>query len=226
MDSQDTEQQAMSSEQSESNVKLAQSTHTIVSEDLRWMMLERNQLPPDLAGFEMLNERELSNDVMAERGQRNRTADDLRGLGRIGGYLRQFAVPQGAPTLAEEPAEILEAATVAHLFEQPDQVRHWIDEVFVREFLERVGKEEGNGQRVLGVEPLDARGFSDYAAGLLVVHEIPGGVLASTIMDFQVGRLLGVAYVVSKRDQSYGDLTRDLGVRLEQQIVRVVLGAA
>ncbi|MEX2431258.1 MAG: hypothetical protein WD645_04995 [Dehalococcoidia bacterium] len=205
--------------------KLVQPTYGVTSEDLHWMVLDRGQLPPQAAAFELLQERELDNEMMAEAFG-DRSAESLRAIGRVTGFSRQFAVPQGAPTLAGEPAEILEAATVVHLFDRPENVASWIDDVFVRDTRERVGQDGPNGHRLAGVEILNVSGFHDYAASLLIVHDVPGAILASTVIDFRVGRLLGVAYVVAKQDKAFKDLALDLGLRLERQIVRVILGAS
>ena len=77
-----------------------------------------------------------------------------------------------------------------------------------------------------GVEILQIEGLHDYAASLLVVHEMPDAVLASTIIDFRLGNLLGVAYVVAKRDVTLLALAKELALALERQVVRVALGAA
>ena len=125
-----------------------------------------------------------------------------------------------------ELAEILEVATVVHLFERPEHVDRWIDDVFVGDFRDRVGAEEPDGQRLMGVETLKVSGFHEHAAALLVVHEAPEGtVLASTIVDFRLGRLLGVAYIVAKRDTAFTELATELGIGLERQMVRTVLDA-
>ena len=190
------------------------------------MVQTRDQLPAEVSGFELLRESELDNETMAEHGAGERTANSLRELGRVTGYVREFAVHQGAPTLSAEPAEILLAATVVHLFDNQDAVGHWIDEVFVRDFRDRVGKETSRDYLLTGVEGLKVSGFHDQAAALLAVQEVADGVLASTIVDFRVGRLLGVAYAVAKRDVALKELAQEMGLRLERQMVRVTLGAA
>ena len=162
---------------------------------------------------------------MAKHGFGKKTADDLVKLGRITGYVREFVVPQGAATLEEEPAEIIMAATVIHLFESEDAVKRWIDDSFVRDFRDNVGKESNEGQTLQGVEILEVEGLHDYAASLLVLHEMPDAILASTIIDFRMGNLLGVAYIVAKRDVTLSALAKKLAVALEQQMVRVALGA-
>ncbi|MDA1175109.1 MAG: hypothetical protein O2826_11420, partial [Chloroflexi bacterium] len=165
------------------------------------------------------------NETMAKHGFGKKTADDLVKLGRITGYVREFVVPQGAATLEEEPAEIIMAATVIHLFESEDAVKRWIDDSFVRDFRDNVGKESNEGQTLQGVEILEVEGLHDYAASLLVLHEMPDAILASTIIDFRMGNLLGVAYIVAKRDVTLSALAKKLAVALEQQMVRVALGA-
>ena len=206
--------------------QLLRMTGTVTSEELQWMVLDRAQLPADCSGFELLREERLDNEAMAKHSGGRQTVASLAELGRTSGYARAFAVPQGAPTLREEPAEVLEVATVVHLFEQPKDVDRWIDEVFVGGFRDRVGAEEQDGSRLTGVETLQVSGFHERAVALLVVHEAPEGtVLASTVVDFRLGRLLGVAYVVAKRDRAFVELATELGAALERQMVRVVLDA-
>ena len=210
----------------DSTDRLLRMTDMVTSEELRWMVLDRAQLPADVSGFELLREERLDNETMAKHTGGRQTAASLAELGRASGYSRAFAVPQGAPTLKEEPAEVLEVATVVHLFEQPKDVDRWIDDVFIGGFKDRVGAEEPDGTRLMGVETLEVSGFHERAAALLVVHEAPeGSVLASTVVDFQLGRLLGVAYVVAKRERAFTELATELGAELERQMVRVVLDA-
>ena len=210
----------------EGSSSLLEATSAVVAADLEWMVLTRDQLPAEVSGFEMLRESEVDNGTMAEHGAGERTAHSLRELGRVTGYVRGFALHQGAPTLSAEPAEILLAATVVHLFDNQDAVGHWIDEVFVRDFRDRVGKETGSGHLLTGVEVLEVSGFDDQAAALLAVQEVADEVLGSTIVDFRVGRLLGVAYAVAKRDVVLKELAQEMGLQLERQMVRVTLGAA
>ncbi len=198
--------------------------HNVLANELPYMALNASQLPGELAGFELLREAELDNETMAKHGFGQKTPDDLAKLGRISGYVREFVVHQGAATLQDEPAEIVMAATVVHLFESEDAVKRWIDESFVRDFRDNVGKESNEGQVLQGVEILEVEGLHDYAASLLVIHDMPDSVLASTIIDFRMGNLLGVAYVVAKRDVTLSALAKELALALEQQMVRVALG--
>jgi hypothetical protein len=192
--------------------------------DLPLMLLDGADLPAELRGYETLADRNLDNEAMAETGLGGRTASGIADLGRIGGVAREFAAPRGAATLAEEPAEVLQAATVVHLFRGPLDVEHWIDQVFMREMRERVGQEEPEGGHLAGAELVEAKGFHEHAAGLMLLHQMQGVDIASTIIDFQLGCLLGVAYVVAKRDVVLRELATDLAQRLERRMVSVVLG--
>ena len=198
----------------------------VPANDLQFMVLNGSHLPVELASFDLMHEGELDNEMMAKNGFGKRTANDLRDMGRVSGWVREFVVPQGASTLEEEPAEIVMAATVVHLFDTEEQVKYWIDEIFIKEFRSHVGEETDTGQKLQGVELLSVDGLHDYAAALLAVHEVGDSILASTIIDFRMGRLLGVAYVVAKRDVTLLGLTKQLALSLEQHIVRVALGSA
>lgn len=213
-------------QETKASTGLLAATRTVLPDELQWMVLDKPQLPAELSSFELLHESELDNEELAKHMFGERTAESLRALGRITGYVREFAVPQGAPTLGEEPAEILMAATVVHLFDDEDAVQRWIDDVFVLDLTQHVGQETKDGQMLTGVETLHIGGFFDHSASLLAIHEVPDGVMASTVVDFRVGCLLGVAFVVAKGDVTLDDLAEQLGHTLEQQMVRVVLGAA
>lgn len=204
--------------------RLSRMTYTVASEDLRLMVLDRAQLPEEIAGFDPLREGELDNEALAKRSGAD-TLESLTDAHRLNGYESAFAVAQGASTLAEEPAALLEASTAVHLFERPDNVRDWIDGAFVARLRSSVGTEDGEGRRTTGVELLRPPRFHGHSAGLLVVQDVPGGELASTIVEFQLGRVLGVVAAVAKVDRPYLDLAAELGARLERQIVRTVLGS-
>jgi hypothetical protein len=51
------------------------------------------------------------------------------------------------------------------------------------------------------------------------------GLMSSTIVDFRVGRVLGVAIVGTVGDHGRLELAAELGLALEKRIVSVVLGA-
>lgn len=79
-------------------------------------------------------------------------------------------------------------------------------------------------QHILAAERLPLDGFSDVSAGLRVVHGTPKGTVSSTVIDFRIGRILGVVYVVTLDNYSRLELAQELGLALERKIVRAVLG--
>ncbi len=204
--------------------RLSQLTLGVMSGDLRFMALDKSQLPDELAGFESLREEDLDNETFAKRSDGPDTVESLTEANRLNGYEVGFIVPQGGSTLAEEPSELLEASTAVHLFERAEDAQAWIDKAFVARLRRSVGETDAMDRKVTGVEVLRPSGFHGYSAGLLVLREVPGGELVSTIVEFQVGRVIGVATAVAKVDKTYLDLAVELGSRLERQIVRVVLG--
>ena len=216
----------MPQEASGAGSALLDAVRGVPADELQYMVLDKAQLPVDLLSFDLMHEGELDNETMAKHGFGDRSAAQLRDLGRVTGWVREFVVPQGAPTLKEEPAEIVMACTVVHLFDSEEQVKYWIDEIFVKDFRDRVGEETEAGQKLQGAELLTIDGLHDHAAALLAVHETGDSILASTIVDFRVGRLLGVAYVMAKRDVTLLGLAKELALSLERQIVRVALGSA
>jgi len=201
-------------------------TMSVMADDLLFMVLEKNQLPADLASFNLLTEQVVDNEAMAKDMGAKHTADSVSQEGHLSGYERLFAVPPGAATLEAEPAAVLQAATAVHLFTEPDEVARWIDKQFVAELRASVGTEDGQGQKIIGVELLEAAGFHDQAAGLLVVREVPGATMASTVVEFQMGCLLGIVSVDAKLDKKFIELVTELGSSLERQIVQIVLGAS
>jgi hypothetical protein len=73
------------------------------------------------------------------------------------------------------------------------------------------------------VQRLQFHGFADEVAGLRVLQSSPIGPISSTVVDFRLGRLLGVAYVATLGNYARGELVERLGLALERKIVRVVL---
>ena len=197
-------------------------TQTITASHLPRMVLEQRDLPAALRNFLPMRDNLLDNETMAQQGFPGSTAERFRALGRITGYLGEFAAP--APEGDEiPPGYDLLAATVVHLFEDPEGVSRWIDEIFVGEFCARVDQELHPGQRLLTVERLTTRGFADQAVGLRVLQSSEPGLVSSTIIDFRVGRLLGVAYVATLGNCERLELVEQLAHTLERRFVQVAL---
>ena len=98
-------------------------------------------------------------------------------------------------------------------------------ERFLGEFQRFAGKDLGDGQQLIRAEQIQFDGFADEAVGLRVLQTIPAGLVSSTIVDFRVGRLLGVAYLVALGDVERKELVTRIGMELERRTVKVLLGA-
>ncbi len=202
---------------------LHRATEVITDTDLPRMVLDRDELPPSLQSFISVHREFLDNQEMAEKGLPGSDAERFRAVGRITGYLHDFRAPateDGSIPLGYD----LAAATVVHLFDDPEGVTRWIDEVFLHDFEANVDKEIHPGQRILLAQRLQFPGFADTTAGLRIMQSTEDGPVSSTVIDIRVGRLLGVAYMATLGNFERQDLVQELGLALERKIVRVVLG--
>ena len=203
---------------------LNRATRTIQEADLPRMVLDQRELPAEFQDFRPSREGILDNATMAEQGFPGSSAERFTALGRITGYLREFAAP--VPAGATIPAGFdFALASVAHLFNDAPGVSRWMQEVFLEQFETNAGKEIHPGQHLLMVERLSFHGFSDEAVGLRVLQGGPQGPVSSTVVDFRVGRLLGVVYLATFGNAERRALVERLGHALERKIVGVVLGA-
>ena len=196
-------------------------TYRVGEPDLEDMTLEAADLPDELRGYQLARSGPLDNAEMAENGFKGSTADRFRSAGRIGGFMREFV-----PTSDVSPASGVNfvGATVVHLFENPDQVSGWMSDIFVKDFEDNVGESVGSGQQLISVNRLDVEGFYDEAVGLHVLQGGPAGLLSSTVIDFRVGRLLGVAFVGAIGEHQRTPLASELALALEKRMVQVALG--
>jgi hypothetical protein len=204
---------------------LNRATRNIREADLPRMVLDLGDLPADFQAFLLARQGVLDNAAMAEQGFPGNSVETFTALGRISGYLREFVAPMPAGEVIP-PGYDLAVATVVHLFEAPEGVSRWMQEIFLGQFEAHVGQEIHPEQQLLMVERLTFQGFSDEVAGLRVLQSSPQGPVSSTVVDFRVGRLLGVAYVASFGNYERRAVVEQIGQALERQCVRVVLGAA
>ncbi|MDE2838045.1 MAG: hypothetical protein OXL97_11150 [Chloroflexota bacterium] len=200
---------------------LRRATDAVAEADLERMLLHPEEMPSELAGFVVAREGELDNGTMAEHGFPGQTEESIREAGRVGGYLREIS-----RELEEEPEGglIVSAGMVAHLFNDGASVERWIDETFLTEFVGNAGRVLDNGHELLHAEEVPVSGFHGKAAGVFAVHDVPVGVIGSTIVDFALGRLLGVAFVVALGGREHLSTARELGLRMERRFVSVALG--
>ena len=194
---------------------------SVTEGDLESMVLEQKELPQEFQGHQMMREGELDNEMMAEQGFADNTAQRFRQVGRVNGFMREFG-----PTFSMAPQDgaNVVAATVAHLFNDPESVHNWMHDVFLKDFENRVGEGLNEGQQLVSVERLELSGFFDEAVGLKVLQGGAPGLFSSTVVDFRVGRLLGVAFVGVVGDHLRLDLASELAIALEKRMVKVVLG--
>src|SRR5262245_26887596 len=175
---------------------LNRATHSIVEADLSRMVLDLRELPPEFQGFHPTHDGVLDNATMAEQGLSDNSAERFAAIGRLTGYVQEFAAP--VPRGEEIPVGYdLAVATVAHLFDDAQGVLRWMQEIFLGQFEANVGQEMHPGQHLLMVERLPFQGFSDEVVGLRVLQSGPQGPVSSTVVDFRVGRLLGVVYIAA-----------------------------
>ena len=195
-------------------------TQSVSMEDVEDMPLHRGDLPEQFENFQPSRESALNNEIMAAHGFPGSSAARFRRMGRIGGYMREFV--SVVPSFGTDGMNIM-VATVAHLFNTPDAVHEWMHDVFLKDFETNLGADLGNNQRLVGSERLTPAGFFDEAVALKALHEDNGRLISVTIVDFRVGRVLGVAFVGTLGDHDRLDEATELAVALEQRIVSVAL---
>jgi hypothetical protein len=202
---------------------LNRATRSIREVDLPRMVLDLTELPPEFQGFHPSHDGALDNATMAEQGFPGNSAERFAALGRLTGYVQEFAAP--VPRCEVIPVGYdLAVATVVHLFEDAQGVSRWMQEIFLGQFEANIGQEVHPGQYLLMVERLSFRGFADEVVGLRVVQSGAPGPISSTVVDFRVGRLLGVVYLAAFGNCERRAPVERLGQALERKIVRVVLG--
>jgi hypothetical protein len=187
------------------------------------MVLDLAELPPEFQGFHPSRDGILDNATMAEQGFPGNTAERFAALGRITGYVQEFAAPVPRGEVIPVGYDLV-VATVVHLFEDAGGVSCWMQDIFLGQFEANAGQEIHPDQHLLMVERLPFRGFSDEVAGLRVLQSGPQGPVSSTVVDFRVGRLLGVVYLAAFGNCERQAMVEHLGHALERKIVRVVLG--
>lgn len=202
-------------------MSLERATFHITEADLEFMVLDKGDLSPEFSGHQIVREGVLDNENMAEHGFANSTAAKFRQAGRATGFMREFG-----PTSTMDAPDGFNflAATVAHLFDKPDSVDGWMQNVFLKDFEENVGEGIGEGHQLISAQRLEPKSFFDQSVALKVLQGGPTGLVSSTVIDFRVGRILGVAFVGTVGDHERLDLATELGLALEKRIVRVVLG--
>lgn len=204
---------------------LTRATYNIADTDLQWMALAKQHLPQDFSEFEVVREGELTNQSMADLPLSGHTAEELRALGRITGFQREWVTTIEESMLQD--GSDLAVATVVHLMDSPNAVSNWMTKVFLEEFKAKVGEDLGSEHRLISVDEIVLEGkFHDEAVGVRAMQQGPKGIVSSSVLDFRLGRLLGVVYVVSSGDQNRLEVAEALGKELERHMVAVAVGSA
>lgn len=198
---------------------LVRVTSEVTEEDLGRMALEQKDLLPEFKGYKIGREGPLTNEMMADQGFPGSSAKRFQEIGRINGFMREFA---GSSTSGD--GTNFTAATVVHLFDSPESVKTWMHDVFLHDFEENIGTKLDNDQELVAVERLEPKGFYDEAVALKALHNESDKLVSVTIVDFRLGRLMGVAFVGTHGDHERLDLATQLGMALEKNMVRVALG--
>ena len=200
---------------------LDRASYGVTESDLEFMVLDHGELPREFQSHQIVRQGLLDNQAMAEYGFANSSEERFREAGRVTGFMKEF----GLRTSMQDPDGInFLAATVAHLFDTPNSVTGWMQDIFLKDFEDHVGEAIGEGHELISVNRLAPTSFFDEAVALKVLQGGPSGLVSSTVIDFRVGRILGVAYVGTAGDHQRLELAAELGLALEKRIVRVVLG--
>jgi len=197
-------------------------TYSVGESALDYMVLDKVQFPEAFQGHQVIREGTLDNDTLAQNGFDGNTAERFLRAGRVTGVMRELGPTSN---MAMSDGFDFMTASVVHLFDTPDSVHSWMHDIFLKDFEDRVGESVGQAQQLVSVTRLDPQGFFDEAVGLRVLQGGGGGLISSTVVDFRVGRLLGVAFIGVVGDHERLDQVVQLGQTLEKRMVSVVLGS-
>ena len=197
-------------------------TYSVGEAALDLMVLEKVGFPEAFQGHQVIREGALDNETLAENGFDGSTAERFSQAGRVTGVMRELGPTSN---MAMSDGFDFMAASVVHLFDSPDSVHGWMHEIFLKDFEDRVGESVGQGHQLVSATRLEPTGFFDEAVGLRVLQGGVDGLISSTVVDFRVGRLLGVVFIGVVGDHDRLDQVVQLGQTLEKRIVSVVLGS-
>jgi len=197
-------------------------TYAIGESALDDMVLAKAQFPDQFQGHQVVREGTLDNETLAQNGFEGNTAERFVQAGRVTGVMRELGPTSN---MAMTDGFDFIAASVVHLFDTPDAVHTWMHEIFLKDFEDRVGESVGQGHQLVSATRLDPQGFFDEAVGLRVLQGGASGLISSTVVDFRVGRLLGVVFIGVVGDHERLDQVVKLGQTLEKRMVSVVLGS-
>ena len=186
------------------------------------MVLEKPEFPEFFQGHQVVREGALDNTTLAENGFKGSTAKRFSDAGRVSGAMRELGPTSN---MAMSDGFDFMAASVVHLFDSPDSVHYWMHDIFLKDFEDQIGQSVGQGHQLVSATRLEPQGFFDEAVGLRILQGGANGLISSTVVDFRVGRLLGVVFIGAVGDHDRLTPVEQLGQTLEKRMVRVVLGS-
>ena len=200
---------------------LTRATYRVTEETLEDMVLEKSEFPGDFQAHQIVREGELDNERLASNGFAGSTAQRFSEAGRVTGNMRELG-----PTSDMGMSDGFDfmAASVVHLFDSPESVSSWMHDIFLKDFEDHVGDSVGQGHQLVAATRLETGGFFDESVALRVLQGGPSGLVSSTVVDFRLGRLLGVAFIGTIGDHERSGLTMEIGRALERRMASVVLG--
>lgn len=200
---------------------LERATYSVSENSLPDMVLDKGDFPTDFQGHQVVRDGELNNETLARNGFAGGTADRLFRAGRVTGSMREFGPTSN---MRMEDGFDFMAASVVHLFDSPDSVHDWMHDIFLKDFEDHVGESVGDGHQLVAATRVETDGFFDESVSLRVLQGGPSGLISSTVVDFRLGRLLGVAFVGTIGDHYRANLSMQIGQALEKKMASVVLG--
>ena len=200
---------------------ITRATYRVTEDTLPEMVLIKGEFPADFQTHQIVREGELNNETLAANGFAGNTAQRFLEAGRVTGNMRELGPTSG---MAMADGFDFMAASVVHLFDTPESVSRWMRDIFLKDFEERVGDSVGQGHQLVSATRLETSGFFDESVALRVLQGGPTGLISSTVVDFRLGRLLGVAFVGTIGDHRRAELAMEIGQALEKRMASVVLG--
>lgn len=200
---------------------LERATYSVSENSLPDMVLDKGDFPSDFQAHQVVRDGELDNETLARNGFAGSTADRFFRAGRVTGNMREFGPTSN---MRMEDGFDFMAASVVHLFDSSDSVHDWMYDIFLKDFEDHVGESVGEGHQLVAATRVDTDGFFDESVSLRVLQGGPSGLISSTVVDFRLGRLLGVAFVGTVGDHDRSGLAMQIGQALERRMVAVVLG--
>ena len=203
------------------NIRLNSITHDTDISKLESMVLNLDEISNFVPGLRMVNEGILTNRQLAESGFHGDTEDYFSNQGRKTGFMREFGINSRDKMYDGDDFVV---GCVAHSFDNDRNVNDWMEKVFLKRFIDRIGELIGINQKLVDVKEMLSEHFFDHSLAVNLIEEGPEGEVSFTIIDFKIGTLLGVCFVGTKGTYSRIELCEQIGLALEQKMVTSLLG--